>query len=252
MKEVIGNATLYLGDCLDILPTLDKVDAVVTDPPYGITSCPWDSEIPLGAMWEALKAISKHDTPFIFTAAQPFTSSLIMSKLGHFKYCWYWNKVLPRGHMNAKIQPLRVVEEVVVFYAAQPTYNPQKTANHLRKTARTVYQKEGDGLQVYGKEKRDTFYDSAERFPTGLIEISTANQADKVHPTQKPVALMEYLILTYSNEKGEILDFTMGSGTTGVACMNLNRNFVGIEKDPKYFDMACERIENAQRQKSLF
>ena len=159
-----------------------------------------------------------------------------------FKYTWVWNKILPRGHLNAKKMPLRVFEDIVVFYSKPCVYNPQKTQGHKRKVARTKYEKEGDGSQVYGKESRDTFYDSTERYPTGIVEISTANQHNKVHPTQKPVALMEYLIKTYTNEGDTVLDFTMGSGTTGVACKNLGRGFIGIEKDEKYFNIAKERL----------
>ena len=143
--------------------------------------------------------------------------------------------------------PLRIFEDIVVFYSKPCTYNPQKTTGHKRKIAKTKYNKEGDGSQVYGKEMRDTFYDSSERYPTGIIEISTANQHGKVHPTQKPVELMEYLIKTYTNEGELVLDFTMGSGTTGVACMNTNRKFIGIELDEGYFKIAEQRIESAVR-----
>jgi site-specific DNA-methyltransferase (adenine-specific) len=179
------------------------------------------------------------------TASQPFTSILVSSNLNEYKYNWVWNKVLPRGHLNAKKMPLRVFEDVCVFYKKTCTYNPQKTTGHKRKVATTVYEKQGDGSQVYGKEVRNTHYDSTERYPTGVIEISTANQQNKVHPTQKPVALMEYLIRTYTNEGETILDFAMGSGTTGVAAANLKRDFIGIELDADYFRIAQERIEKA-------
>ena len=221
---------LMQGDCLERMKEIPdgSIDMILCDPPYGTTACKWDSVIPLEKMWEQLKRVVKPNGAIVITAAQPFTSNLIMSNIKMFKYCWVWNKVLPRGHLNAKKMPLRVFEDVTVFYSKPCTYNPQKTAGHKRKVARTRYNKEGDGSQVYGKESRDTFYDSDERYPTGIIEISTANQHGKVHPTQKPVALMEYLIKTYTNEYEMVLDFTMGSGTTGVACNNLNRKFVGI------------------------
>ena len=242
---------LMQGDCLERMKEIPdgSVDAVICDPPYGTTACKWDSVIPLDKMWEQLKRIIKPSGAIVLTASQPFTSNLIMSNTQMFKYCWVWNKVLPRGHLNAKKMPLRVFEDIVVFYSKPCTYNPQKTTGHKRKVARTRYTKEGDGNQVYGKEVRDTFYDSDERYPTGIIEISTANQHGKVHPTQKPVTLMEYLIKTYTNEGDIVLDFTMGSGTTGVACANTNRKFIGIEQDEKYFSIAKNRIETAMKAK---
>lgn len=235
---------LMQGDCLERMKEIPdgSIDMILCDPPYGTTACKWDSVIPLEEMWEQLKRVVKPSGAIVITAAQPFTSNLIMSNIKMFKYCWVWNKVLPRGHLNAKKMPLRVFEDVTVFYSKPCTYNPQKTAGHKRKVARTRYNKEGDGSQVYGKESRDTFYDSDERYPTGIIEISTANQHGKVHPTQKPVALMEYLIKTYTNEYETVLDFTMGSGTTGVACNNLNRKFVGIEMDENYYNISKNRI----------
>ena len=140
--------------------------------------------------------------------------------------------------------PLRVFEDIVVFYKKPCHYNPQKTQGHKRKVAHTKYNKIGDGSQVYGAENRDTFYDSTERYPTGIIEISSANQNNKVHPTQKPVALMEYLIKTYTNENETVLDFTMWSWTTAIACINTNRNYIGFELDKWYYDIAQERIRN--------
>lgn len=243
--------SLYNADCLEVMKEIadGSVDAIICDPPYGTTACKWDSIIPLDKMWEQLKRIIKPNGAIVLTASQPFTSRLIISNVEMFKYCWVWNKVLPRGHLNAKKMPLRVFEDIVVFYSKQCTYNPQKTTGHKRKVARTKYTKEGDGSQVYGKEIRDTLYDSDERYPTGIIEISTANQHGKVHPTQKPVALMEYLVKTYTNEGETVLDFTMGSGTTGVACANTNRKFIGIELDNTYFNIAKERIENAFKEK---
>ena len=238
---------LMKGDCLERMEEIESgsVDMVLADPPYGTTACKWDSVIPLEPMWEQLKRVIKPNGAIVMTASQPFTTTLIASNMKMFKYCWYWNKVLPRGHLNAKKQPLRVIEDVVVFYSKPPVYNPQKTKGHKRKVARTRYNKAGLGEQVYGKEDRDTFYDSDERHPNGLIEFSTANQQGKTHPTQKPVALMEYLIKTYTNEGETVLDFTMGSGTTGVAAKNLNRKFIGIELDQEYFKIAQERISAA-------
>ena len=240
---------LYNNDCIEAMKGIPdgSISLVLTDPPYGTTACKWDSVIPFEPMWKELKRITRPNSAIVMTAAQPFTSSLIMSNIKMFKYTWVWNKVLPRGHLNAKKMPLRIFEDIVVFYSKPCTYNPQKTTGHKRKIAKTKYNKEGDGSQVYGKEMRDTFYDSSERYPTGIIEISTANQHGKVHPTQKPVELMEYLIKTYTNEGELVLDFTMGSGTTGVACANTDRKFIGIEKDESYFKIAEQRIASAVR-----
>jgi len=239
----MSDVMLYEGACLEVMSSLadNSVDMVLADPPYGTTQCKWDSIIDLDGMWAAIDRVAKSHAAIVLNCAQPFTSSLIASNLEMFKYCWYWNKVLPRNHLNAKRMPLRVIEEIAVFYAKQPTYNPQKTKG-ARKTARSVYKKSGDGSQVYGGENRDTYYDSDERHPHGLITFSTADQRGKLHPTQKPVALMEYLINTYTNEGDTVLDFCMGSGTTGVAAKNLGRNFVGIERDEEYFKIASDRI----------
>lgn len=232
------------GDCLERMKEIPdgSVDMILCDLPYGTTACKWDSVIPFEPLWEQYRRIAKKNAAIVLTASQPFTTALIASNLQDFKYCWVWDKVLPRGHLNAKRQPLRVFEEVAVFYRAQPTYIPQKTVGHKRKVARTRYEKAGEGEQVYGAEKRDTFYDSTERYPTGIIQVSNAAQTGKVHPTQKPVALMEYLIRTYTNEGDVVLDNCMGSGTTGVAAVNLNRKFIGIELDHEYFSIAEERI----------
>ena len=247
---------LMQGDCLERMKEIPdgSVDMVLCDPPYGTTACKWDSIIPLEPMWEQLKRIIKPNGAIVMTAAQPFTSALIMSNPKQFKYCWYWNKVLPRGHLNAKKQPLRVIEEVVVFYRKPCLYKPIKTQGHKRKVAHTKYEKEGDGTQVYGKEVRDTKYDSTERYPKGIVEISTANQQRKIHPTQKPVKLMEYMVKTYTNEGDTVLDFTMGSGATIKAALNTNRKSIGIEmgqcekKGHKYFgtdwtDVIIDQLE---------
>lgn len=239
---------LWHGDCLELMKDIPdgSVDMVLADPPYGITACKWDSIISLEPMWEHLKRVIKPNGAIVMTASQPFTTMLIASNMKMFRYCWYWNKVLPRGHLNAKKMPLRVIEDIPVFYLKPPTYNPQKTKGHKRKVARTKYVKEG-GEQVYGGEVRDTLYDSDERYPNGLITISSANQQNRVHPTQKPVALMEYLIKTYTNPGELVLDFAMGSGTTGVACVNTGRRFIGIELNKKYYEIACKRINEALR-----
>jgi DNA modification methylase len=247
MDLVTDDIKLMFGDCLERMKELDSgsIDMILTDPPYGTTACKWDSIIPLAPMWEQLKRIIRPNGAIVMTASQPFTSVLVCSNLNGFKYCWGWDKVLPRGHLNAKKQPLRVLEDICVFYSKQCTYNPQKTTGHKRKIAPRKYSKAGDGSQVYGKEDRNTFYDSDERYPKTLISFSTANQKNKAHPTQKPVALMKYLIKTYTNEGETVLDFTMGSGTTGVAAVNTRRKFVGIEMNAEYYGISCGRIMDA-------
>lgn len=226
-----NNVWLMKGDCLERMKEIPSgsVDMVLTDPPYGTTACKWDSVIDLDAMWVELKRVIKPNGAIVLMANEPFTSVLVCSNLKQFKYRWDWDKVLPRGHLNAKKQPLRVIEDFCVFYAKPCTYNPQKTTGHKRKIARTKYVKGGNGEQTYGREVRDTFYDSDERYPKNLITLSTANQHGKIHPTQKPIELMEYMIKTYTNENETVLDFTMGSGTTIKAANNLNRNSIGIE-----------------------
>ena len=241
--------TFYQGDCFDVLATLapGSVDMILNDPPYGTTACAWDSVLPLPEMWAAYWRLLKTNGPAVLTSGQPFTSALVMSQIDRFKYGLVWNKVLPRGHLNAKKQPLRVHEDVNVFYQAPPIYNPQKTDGHKRKIAHTRYEKGGDGSQVYGKEIRNTHYDSTERYPTSIITVSNADQSGKFHPTQKPVALFEYLIRTFTNPGELVLDPTAGSGTTAVAAIQAGRRWICIERDPEYFFKACARVYDAEQ-----
>jgi site-specific DNA-methyltransferase (adenine-specific) len=240
------------------MPTLPDgcVDMVMTDPPYGTTACKWDSIIPLEPMWEQLKRLIKPNGAIVMTASQPFTTTLIASNMKMFKYSLVYEKTTSSGHLNAKKMPMRSHEDILVFYVKLPTYNPQKTFGHKRKissavsSAKSIERSTGKD-KVYQNELAGKVrgYDSTERFPRSVLLFSTDKQKSTLHPTQKPVALMEYLIKTYTNEGETVLDFTMGSGTTGVACKNLNRDFIGIEKDEKYFEIAKKRIEEAN---SLF
>jgi site-specific DNA-methyltransferase (adenine-specific) len=215
-------------------------DMVLCDLPYGTTQNKWDAVIPFDQLWAEYHRICKGAV--VLTAAQPFTSALIMSNVKDFKYTWTWDKANSTGFLNAKKQPLRQTEDVCVFYSTQPTYHP---AMEIRGKPRTKggYNK-GDGSENYGKFS-DAKSTNNEYYPTNLLRISNADRASKSHPTQKPVALMEYLIRTYTNEGGVVLDNTMGSGTTGVACINTGRSFLGIERDEKYFDIANGRIAGA-------
>ena len=233
---------LMKGDCLEMMKLIPdgSVDMILCDLPYGTTQNKWDAVIPFESLWAEYRRICKG--AIVLTAAQPFTSALIMSNVKDFKYTWTWDKANSTGFLNAKKQPLRQTEDVCVFYSAQPTYNP---AMEIRGKPRTKggYIK-GEGTENYGKFSEVKTV-SNEYYPTNLLRVSNADRASKVHPTQKPVALMEYLIRTYTNEGDTVLDNTMGSGTTGVAAVNTGRKFIGIERDDKYFAIAQKRIEDA-------
>lgn len=246
-KVVIGNATLYLGDCLEILPTLDKVDAVVTDPPYGVSGNSWDSVIPLDQLWPLLKSIVDDASPIVMTASQPFTSTLILSNLKAFRYEWIWHKSRPTGWLQCDFMPMKEHENICVFtFNGKPTFNVQKKTGHKpTNAARGLGHGEGYGNMT----ERNYAGGDTTRNPTSILKFKSERG---LHPTQKPLGLMEYMVKTYSNKGDVVLDFAMGSGTTGEACINLKRDFIGIEIVPKYFDISCERIENAQRQQTLF
>lgn len=236
---------LLHGDCLEqFLNIPDKsVDLVLTDPPYGTTVCKWDSVIPFEPMWKQVWRVLKPNGAAVFTASQPFTSALVMSQIEAFRYSLAWDKKGTTGFQTAKIMPLRRHEDVLVFYAKKPTYNPQmETRGKPRKKGGSKVDNGCYGGLLSTESFNNAYY------PTSVIEISNASKAGLVHPTQKPVALMEYLIKTYTNEGDTVLDFTMGSGTTGVAAKNLGRKFIGIERDDKYFKIAQERILGVQQE----
>lgn len=234
---------LHLGDCLEVMKTIPEgsVDLVLCDLPYGTTKNKWDSVIPLDSLWEQYLRVAKKNAAFVFTAAQPFTTNLICSNLKDFRYSLVWDKVGTTGFQTAKVMPLRRHEDICVFYRAKPTYNPiMEVRGAPRKKGGS---KTDNGC--YG-ELRSTESFNNEYYPTSVITVSNASKKGLTHPTQKPVALMEYLIRTYSNEGDMVLDNTMGSGTTGVAAMNTNRRFIGVEMDPGYFEVAQERILTAR------
>jgi DNA modification methylase len=239
----LSKINLMQGDCLERMKEIPdgSIDMVLTDPPYGTTACKWDSIIPLEPMWKQLKRIIKPNCAIVMTASQPFTSILTCSNLPMFRYDWVYDKPAGTGFFNVKKMPLRSHESILVFYNKLPTYNPKMTHGHERKTSSRLDAKS----ECYGKAVKKTNYDSTSRYPRSIQRFSSDKQKGNFHPTQKPVALMEYLIRTYTHEKETVLDFTMGSGTTGVACVNTNRNFIGIELDQDYFDIAKERINNA-------
>lgn len=242
----MNNIELWQGDCLELMKNIPdgSVDLVLTDPPYGTTACKWDSVIPFEPMWEQLNRIIKPNGAICLFGSEPFSSALRTSNIKDFKYDWYWQKTTPTGFLNAKKQPLRNIETISVFYSKQPTYNPQKTYGHKRKVSLAKHKqncKKAEEYNDYGLAS----YDSTERYPTQILQFKTDRQKSALHPTQKPVALLEYLIRTYTNEGETVLDFTMGSGSTGVACVNTNRHFIGIELDEGYFNIAKKRIEEA-------
>ena len=234
------------GDCLEKMKAIaaGSVDMVLADPPYGMTQCKWDSVIPLEPMWEQLRRVIKPNGAIVMTASQPFTTTLIASNMKMFRYCWVWDKKKGGNIMSLKWQPYKIHEDIVVFSQRPVNYYPIKTPQKER-TGKTYSVGEANGIQNYGDERK-----YKDKHPKSIIEASNANQRGKVHPTQKPIALMEYLIKTYTNEGETVLDFVMGSGTTGVACKKLNRNFIGIEQLEKYFKIAQDRISGASCEKN--
>ena len=228
------------GDCLERMKEIESgsVDAIITDPPYGTTACKWDSVIDFDLMWEQLNRIIKPNGAIVLFGSEPFSSALRMSNIKNYKYDWVWEKQQGTGHLNAKKQPLRKTELISVFYKKQCNYNPQMVGNEERVIKRNGKKAKADVYYEFTEIKKSKYKG---RYPVNIINKNTPK--NKQHPTQKPVALMEYLIKTYTNENEIVLDFAMGSGTTGVACKNTNRKFIGIELDESYFKIAKNRIE---------
>jgi site-specific DNA-methyltransferase (adenine-specific) len=231
---------LWKGDCLELMKNIpdSSVDLVLTDPPYGTTACKWDSIINLELMWKQLNRIIKKDGVIVMTSSQPFTTKLIHSNINNFKHCWVWNKKKGGNIMSLKYQPYKIHEDIVVFSNGKIKYNPIKVKQKER-TGKTYSEGLANGIKNYGDER---IY--KDKYPKSIIEISNANNKNKLHPTQKPVELLSYLIKTYSNQDDLVLDFTMGSGSTGIACIETNRKFVGIELDENYYKIAEKRIQD--------
>ena len=262
------NIQLYQGDCLEIMDKLIekgvKVDAIITDPPYGTTACKWDSIIPLDEMWERINKLIKPNGVICLFCTQPFTTNLINSNMSNFKYCWYWEKSKANGFQHSKNKPMRIIEEIAVFSKApighksllgdkRMIYNPQGI---IPSGKRKITESTHCGNTMGGENHKSSrpnqvgrVYESYTNFPNDILKFNSIFGRGALHPTQKPVDLLEYLIKTYTNENDIVLDFTMGSGSTGVSCVNTNRKFIGIELDEKYFEIAKNRIEEAKNNK---
>jgi len=246
MNNLIGKVTQ--GDCLEVMQDIEdkSIDAIISDPPYGSTACKWDTIIPFEPLWKQYKRIIKDNGAIVLTASQPFTSKLIMSNIGMFKYEWIWDKKKGGNIMNLKSQPYKVHENILVFSKEKHNYYPIMI-DQKERTGKTYSKGEANGIINYGDIR---IYNK--KYPKSILEKSNANQKDKIHPTQKPVALFEYLIKTYTNEGDLVLDNCIGSGTTAVACERLGRRWIGIEKDLSYCTIARERIKAEQDQLKLF
>jgi len=231
---------LRLGDCLEVMKTIEdnSIDLILTDPPYGTTACKWDTIIDFDLMWEQLNRIIKPNRPIILFGCEPFSSALRMSNIKNYKYDWVWNKKKGGNPFLSKIRPITITENILVF-------NEKKHYFPIM-TKRDKIKNRGNNKGKISETTNNNFTENksyTHKYPKNIIEISNANQRNKQHPTQKPIELMEYLVRTYSKEDDTVLDFTMGSGSTMIACKNLNRNGIGIEKEEKYYNIAKENIK---------
>ena len=236
---------VYEGDCLELMPqkiASKSIDAIICDLPYGTTKCKWDSVIDLDKLWSEYERVIKDNGVIILTAQTPFDKVLGASNLKLLRYEWIWEKTSATGHLNSKKMPMKAHENILVFYKNLPTYNPQKTTGHERKVSKAEHKTNCVESDCYNKGQKLTTYDSTERYPRSVQTFASDKQRSKLHTTQKPLALMEYLILTYTNEGDTILDNACGSGTTGLGAQNLNRKFIMMEKEPDIYKIACERV----------
>lgn len=239
---------LHCGDCLDVMRGMaaGSVDAVICDLPYGTTNCAWDSVIPFAPMWAELRRLVKPVGAIVLFGAQPFTSALVMSNPQWFKWADVWHKTQATGHLNAYVMPLREHEDLLVFGAGSVTYNPQFADKPQYNVRPPIRGGETNCYRAFDAQAPRTA-DNSLSFPRSVVRFANANNGERgCHPTQKPLSLLRYLIRTYTNRGDTVLDFTMGSGTTGVACRMEGRNFIGVELDPHYFAIAQRRIANAQ------
>ena len=244
---------LYKGDCLEVMKDIkdNSIDAIITDPPYGTTACKWDSVIPFDLMWEQLNRIIKPNGAIVLFSSEPFSSMLRMSNIKNYKYDWIWEKTMPTGMAQSSYMPMKYHETISVFVnKGKPTFNKQLAERNESSLERAKYKMQGSSHlsnHIAIGEQPPTQYNPTKVNPKTVLKfksVPNTPKGSKLHPTQKPVALMEYLIKTYTNEGETVLDFTTGSGTTMVACQNTNRNGIGIERDDNYFDIAKKRTEN--------
>jgi DNA modification methylase len=251
-KPCVSRSTFYQGDCLVEMDKIaDKsVDMILCDLPYGTTACKWDSVIPFEPLWKHYERIIKDNGAIVLFASQPFTSILVASNIKLFRYEWIWDKVQPTGALTVKKMPMKQHENILVFYKQQPTYNRQMTDRKKEDLRVNAVRNKNNQKTNFGYEhtggmtmKYAADYDPTKVNPKSIVTYSKQPTRTKnLHPTQKPVELLKYLVRTYTNEFETVLDNTMGSGSTGVACKELNRHFIGIEKDEKYFEIAVSRV----------
>lgn len=250
INELIGfdnlpSNSFINADCFNVFPFIkDKsVDAIITDLPYGTTNCKWDSVLDLQKLWLQYKRIIKPNGVIILFGQTPFDKILGCSNLEWLKYEWIWEKTQATGHLNAKKMPMKAHENILVFYDKLPIYNPQKTTGHVRKVSTAIHKRNTSTGLIYGKCDDFIDYDSTERYPRSVQIFASDKQKENLHSTQKPLALLEMLVKTYTNENDLVLDNCMGSGTTNLASIKLNRNHIGIEKDTEIFNKAINRIK---------
>lgn len=233
----------YFGDCLEVMKLIDDatIDLILCDLPYGVTKNKWDSVIDLKKLWSEYERVIKTNGAIVLFGQDKFSATLMLSNAKMHRYNLVWEKTTPTGHLNAKKMPLRSHEDILVFYKKLPTYNPQKTTGHKRKVSTAQHKRGSKKTTNYGEHGLTT-YDSTERYPKSVLKFATDKQKASLHPTQKPLALMEYLIATYSNEGEIVLDNCAGSGTTGLAAKNLNRNYIMIENDETNYKTCINRV----------
>ena len=241
--KMLKTNEIYLGDCLEILKKIDdkSIDLILCDLPYGISKMKWDSVIPFDELWLEYKRIRKDGAPVVLFGTEPFTSAMIMSNVKEFKCKWIWDKVMPVGHLVAKYKPMQKTEDIIVFGKGKITYNPQMIAGD-----RLIFAAQPPRFNKFLNkfEPGVSARNYTDRFPTNLIQFSNASRKTKIHPTEKPVPLLEYLIKTYSNENAVVLDNTCGSGSTLQAAKNLKRQYIGIEQNEFYFNISKLRLND--------
>lgn len=241
----MNTTTLWFGDCLKLMNNIpDKsIDFIFSDLPYGTTNCSWDSIIDLDLLWKQYKRVRKDSTAIVLFAQTPFDKVLGMSNIQELRYEWIWEKTQATGHLNARKMPMKAHENLLVFYKNLPTYNPQKTQGHKPVNSYTKYVETQNNTEIYNKMSLEiSGGGNTDRYPRSIQVFSSDKQKSKIHSTQKPLSLCEYIIKTYTNENYVVLDSTCGSGTTLLACKNLNRSCIGIEKDKEIYNKAYERV----------